>query len=315
MPVPDYQSLMRPLLAFSSDGSEKNINDAIKDIAEQLKLTEDERQQLLPSGKQPIFANRVHWARTYLDKAGAIRRTRRSHFEITDRGKQLLTDNPTRIDAQVLKQFPEFIAFQSPKAPDGTGNEVAPTAPAAVSELLESAVTPEEAVQQAETQIFENLKSQLLIRIWELSPSFFERLVVDLIVAMGYGGSRANVVQRLGKSGDEGIDGVVNEDPLGLDVVYIQAKRYAADNTIGRERIQQFAGALVGQGASKGVFVTTSSFSRGAIEYAIKVPQRIILIDGKELARLMVQYGVGVRIERTVELKRIDLDYFDEGEE
>jgi len=154
-----------------------------------------------------------------------------------------------------------------------------------------------------------------LIRISELSPSFFERLVVDLVVAMGYGGSRASVIQRLGKSGDEGIDGIVNEDPLGLDVVYIQAKRYAADNTIGRERIQQFAGALVGQGASKGVFVTTSSFSKGAIEYAIKVPQRIILIDGKELARLMVQYGVGVRIERTVELKRIDLDYFDEGEE
>jgi restriction system protein len=185
----------------------------------------------------------------------------------------------------------------------------------AAVEINESAVTPEEAVQQAEAQIFENLKSQLLVRIWELSPSFFERLVVDLVVAMGYGGSRDSVVQRLGKSGDEGIDGVVNEDPLGLDVVYIQAKRYAADNTIGRERIQQFAGALVGQGASKGVFVTTSSFSKGAIEYAIKVPQRIILIDGKELARLMVQYGVGVRIERTVEIKRIDLDYFGEGDE
>lgn len=315
MSIPDYQSLMRPLLAFGSDGSEKNINDAIKSIADQLKLTEEERNQLLPSGKQPIFSNRLHWARTYLDKAGAIKRTRRSHFEITDRGKQLLSDNPTRVDAKVLKQFPEFISFQSPKAVDETGNsDGSPTAVTA-SELPESTVTPEEAVLQAETQIFENLKSQLLIRIWELSPSFFERLVVDLIVAMGYGGSRANVVQRLGKSGDEGIDGVVNEDPLGLDVVYIQAKRYAADNTIGRERIQQFAGALVGQGASKGVFVTTSSFSKGAIEYAIKVPQRIILIDGKELSRLMVQYGVGVRVERTVELKRIDLDYFDEGDE
>ena len=313
--IPDYQSLMRPLLAFGLDGSEKNINDAIKSIADQLKLTEEERNQLLPSGKQPIFSNRLHWARTYLDKAGAIKRTRRSHFEITDRGKQLLADNPTRVDAKVLKQFPEFIAFQSPKAIDETGIGVAPSSATAATELPESAVTPEEAVQQAEAQIFENLKSQLLIRISELSPSFFERLVVDLVVAMGYGGSRASVIQRLGKSGDEGIDGIVNEDPLGLDVVYIQAKRYAADNTIGRERIQQFAGALVGQGASKGAFVTTSSFSKGAIEYAIKVPQRIILIDGKELARLMVQYGVGVRIERTVELKRIDLDYFDEGEE
>lgn len=240
MPIPDYQSLMRPLLAFGFDGSEKNINDAIKGIADQLQLTQEERQQLLPSGKQPIFTNRVHWARTYLDKAGAIKRTRRSHFEITERGKQLLQENPTRIDVRVLKQFPEFIAFQTPRGGDEVENTTAPTT--AVAEIAESAVTPEEAVQQAETQIFENLKGQLLVRIWELSPSFFERLVVDLIVAMGYGGSRASVVQRLGKTGDEGIDGVVNEDPLGLDVVYIQAKRYAADNTIGRERIQQFAG-------------------------------------------------------------------------
>ena len=187
--------------------------------------------------------------------------------------------------------------------------------PSIATELPESAVTPEEAIAQAENQIFENLKSQILVRTLEKSPSFFESLVVDLIVKMGYGGSRESVVQRLGKSGDEGIDGVVNEDALGLDVVYIQAKRYAADNTIGRERIQQFAGALVGQGASKGVFVTTSSFSKGAVEYAIKVPQRIILIDGKKLDQLMVQYGVGVRVERTVEIKRIDLDYFDEGDE
>ncbi|WP_375304112.1 restriction endonuclease [Bradyrhizobium sp. A11] len=315
MSIPDYQSLMRPLLALASDGREQNINDAIHGIAEQLKLTAEERSQLLPSGKQPIFANRVHWARTYLDKAGAIKRTRRSHFEITERGSKLLAENPTRISVQVLKQFPEFIAFQAPKPSAGVEENEASTPDVSNVDFSESSVTPEEAVQQAETQILESLKGQLLNRIWELSPSFFERLVVDLIVAMGYGGSRANVVQRLGKSGDEGIDGVVNEDPLGLDVVYIQAKRYAADNTIGRERIQQFAGALVGQGASKGVFVTTSSFSRGAIEYALKVPQRIILIDGKELARLMVQYGVGVRIERTVELKRIDLDYFDEGDE
>ena len=313
MPIPDYQSLMRPLLAFGSDGSEKNINDAIKGIADQLKLTDDERHQLLPSGKQPIFSNRVHWARTYLDKAGAIKRTRRSHFEITDRGKQLLADNPERIDVEVLKQFPEFIAFQTPKAIDETGSSI--TTPPTSPELPESAVTPEEAIEQAEAQIFENLKSQLLVRTLEKSPSFFESLVVDLIIKMGYGGSRENVVQKLGKSGDEGIDGVVNEDALGLDVVYIQAKRYAADNTIGRERIQQFAGALVGQGASKGVFVTTSSFSKGAAEYATKVPQRIILIDGKKLAQLMVQYGVGVGIERTVEIKRIDLDYFDEGDE
>jgi restriction system protein len=316
MPVPDYQTLMRPLLAFASDAKEKNINDAITGIADQLELTPEERTQLLPSGKQAIFANRVHWARTYLDKAGAIKRTRRSHFEITERGRKLLADYPTQINAQALKQFPEFIAFLTPKPNDGVSESDTSSTPDGVEiDVNEPSVTPEEAVQHAEVQIFESLKSQLLNRIWELSPSFFERLVVDLIVAMGYGGSRSNVVQQLGKSGDEGIDGVVNEDPLGLDVVYVQAKRYAADNTIGRERIQQFAGALVGQGASKGVFVTTSSFSKGAIDYALKVPQRIILINGSELTRLMVQYDVGVRIERTVKLKRIDLDYFDEGTE
>jgi restriction system protein len=183
----------------------------------------------------------------------------------------------------------------------------------AVPEL--SSATPEEMLQTAEAAIAEKLSTQLLERIQELSPAFFERLVVDLIVAMGYGGSRDGVVKRLGKSGDEGIDGVVNEDPLGLDVLYVQAKRYAPDNTVGRERIQQFAGALVGQGASKGVFVTTSSFTSGAVQYAQRVPQRIILIDGSELTRLMMQYGVGVRTDRTVELKRIDLDYFEEAED
>ena len=182
-------------------------------------------------------------------------------------------------------------------------------------DLPQTTITPEEGIQQAESQILNNLRSEILERLGELSPVFFERLVVDLIVAMGYGGSRNSVAERIGKSGDEGIDGIVNEDPLGLDVVYLQAKRYATDNTIGRERIQQFAGALVGQGASKGVFVTTSSFSKGAIEYANRVPQKIILIDGEELTRLMVQYGVGVRVERKVEIKRIDLDYFDESDD
>lgn len=301
---------MRPLLAFSADGSEKNINDAIDALAKQFDLTDEERQELLPSGKQPIFANRLHWARTYLDKAGAISRTKRSHFQITARGSQLLAEHPQRIDAKTLRQFPEFVAFQTPKS-DAASDSVSTS----VVEIESSTVTPEEAVQIAVSQISATLKNQLLVRIWELSPSFFERLVVDLVVAMGYGGSRDSVVQKLGKSGDEGIDGIVNEDPLGLDVVYIQAKRYAADNTIGRERIQQFAGALVGQGASKGVFVTTSTFSKGAVEYANRVPQRIILIDGETLTRLMVQYSVGVRIERTIELKRVDLDYFDESSE
>jgi restriction system protein len=221
----------------------------------------------------------------------------------------LLREHPNKINVAVLRQFPEFLAFQSTKPPFEQRNTESVSS---ISPLSET--TPDEAIQTAEQQITRTLRSQLLDRISELSPSFFERLVVDLIIAMGYGGSRERVVQRLGRSGDEGIDGVVNQDPLGLDVIYIQAKRYANDNTIGRERIQQFAGALVGQAASKGVFVTTSSFSRGAIEYAMRVPQKIVLIDGDELTRLMTQYGIGVTTERTIELKRIDLDYFDEAE-
>ena len=230
---------------------------------------------------------------------------------ITDRGKELLAKNPTRIDNKALWQFPEFLAFQSPKV----FGEEEPAIERHDIEDAQTTATPEEAIQQAESQIIKSLRGTMLERIGELSPTFFERLVIDLIVAMGYGGSRDSVVQKLTKSADEGIDGVVNEDALGLDAVYLQAKRYAVDNTVGRERIQQFAGALVGQGASKGVFVTTSSFSKQAIEYANKVPQTIVLIDGVELTRLMVRYGVGVRIERTVDIKRIDTDYFDESEE
>jgi restriction system protein len=230
---------------------------------------------------------------------------------LTERGKELLRKHPERIDVGVLRQFPEFLDFVPPGPDQETEEKGRTNAP---DKIGSSPATPDDTIEAASETILASLQAELLERIQELSPTFFERLVVDLIVAMGYGGTRQSVALRLGKSGDEGIDGVVNEDPLGLDVVYIQAKRYAPENTIGRERIQQFAGALAGQGASKGVFVTTSSFSRGASEYVRRVPQRIILIDGSELTRLMIQYGVGVRTERTIELKRIDLDYFEEAE-
>jgi restriction system protein len=311
--IPDYQSFMRPLLAFGADGQEKNINEAIDALANQFRLTPEDRELLLPSGKQTVLANRAHWARTYLDKARALTRTRRSHFVVTDRGRDLLKQYPERVDARALRKFPEFVAFQTVR-PESSETDV-PAQPETPAAPEVSSATPEELIQTAEGTISARLKTQLLERIQELSPAFFERLVVDLIVSMGYGGTRSSVIQRLGRSGDEGIDGIVNEDPLGLDVVYVQAKRYAPDNSIGRERIQQFAGALVGQGATKGVFVTTSSFSRGAVEYAQRVPQRIILVDGAELTKLMIQYGVGVRTDRTVELKRIDLDYFEETED
>ncbi|MCE6959122.1 restriction endonuclease [Cereibacter sphaeroides] len=266
LPVPDYQTFMRPVLAHAAAGQECNSKDVIAAVADQFHLTEDERSELLTSGKQTVLANRVHWAITYLAKAGALTRTKRSHFVITDRGKQLLIDHPGKVDTSALKQFPEFLNFVAPSSDNGDHDApdlvVVPTTPEV------SDKTPEEAIQSAEEALMSDLKGKLLDRIAEMTPAFFEGLVVDLIVAMGYGGNRQAVAKRLGKSGDEGIDGVVNEDPLGLDTVYIQAKRYAPDNVVGREKVQQFAGALVGQSANKGVFVTTSKFTQQAKEYA-----------------------------------------------
>jgi restriction system protein len=310
MPVPGYQTVMRPLLAYAQDGGEKNIGEAIKAIADQFNLSEQERSELVPSGKQNLLANRVHWARTYLDHAGAIKRTRRSHFQITDRGRELLKQHPKRIDTSVLNQFPEFVAFRSSKpSEEHTQTEASePSAP-------NGSATPDEAIDAAEKEISQNLQAQLLDRIFELSPAFFEQLVLELIVKMGYGGALGALAEKTGGTGDEGFDGIVNEDVLGLDKIYLQAKRYAKDNTVGRPMIQQFAGALAGKAASKGVFITTSSFSLQAIEFAKQVPQRLILIDGERLTKLMIQYGVAVRTERTVEIKRIDLDYFAEPEE
>jgi restriction system protein len=310
VPIPNYQYFMRPVLVQASGGHECNSAAVIDALATQLQLTDDEREELLPSGKQTVLANRVHWTITYLAKAGAIKRTKRSHFAITERGLKLLSDYPDKIDTSVLKQFPEFLGFFSPAVEDTNGQTATGPSLAASQDLDEK--TPDEAIQMAEDALLSDLKAKLLDQIAAMSPAFFEGLVVDLIVAMGYGGNRQAVAKKLGKSGDEGIDGVVNQDPLGLDAVYIQAKRYAPENVIGREKVQQFAGALVGKSAGKGVFVTTSKFTIHAKEYAHLVPQKIILIDGEELARLLIQYGVGVRTERIVELKRIDLDYFEE---
>ncbi len=313
MAVPGFQKVMRPLLALGADGKERNINECISALADQFKLTDQERQEIIASGKQTVFANRVHWARTYLDKAGALAKTRRSHFVITERGMDLLKRYPDEVTVKVLKQFPEFLEFHTAK-PRTESSTTTTEAAVESDEEDNNAATPDERIDDALIEIQTRLESELLDRIAELSPTFFEGLVVDLIVAMGYGGSRENVVQRIGKSGDEGIDGIVNEDPLGLDVVYIQAKKYDREATIGREKIQTFVGALVGKNATKGVYVATCRFTKSAIEFAQKVTQRVILIDGAELARLLVRYGVGVRIEREFQVKRIDLDYFDDAE-
>jgi restriction system protein len=264
-------------------------------------LSDEERNELLPSGGQGVFNNRVHWARTYLKQAGLLDAPRRGYFQITDRGLSLLAEKPNVVNVTLLERYPEFLEFRSRRK--GKNNDVG-------EEISTSTETPEDALASAYMAIQRKVEEEIIDSIMQSSPSFFERLVVDLLVKMGYGGNRQDAGRALGKSGDGGIDGIINEDRLGLDVIYIQAKRW--DGTVGRPEIQKFAGALQGQRARKGVFITTSSFSRGAIEYASQIESKIILIDGDRLASLMVEHNVGVSTSGVYEVKKIDSDYFDE---
>jgi restriction system protein len=307
MAIPDYQTLMLPVLRLASAG-EIGVRACIEQLGREFMLTDEERAELLPSGKQTVFANRVHWAKTYMAKAGVVQLTKRGHFVATDRGLGLLKRNLSRIDNNVLAQFDEFRAFRAVKLP----GSVTKDGRESVAPALEAA-TPEESVEVAAKEIEDDLQTELLDRVVKASPAFFEKLVVDLLIAMNYGGG-AGSGKRIGRTGDGGIDGTINEDPLGLDIVYIQAKRYAPGNSVGVEKVREFAGAMVERGATKGVFVTTSHFASPARTYADRIPQRLILIDGAELARLMVRYGVGVRTIRTIEIKKTDLDYFEESD-
>jgi len=261
----------------------------------------------LPSGKQRILHNRIHWAKFYMAKAGLIDTPKRGVFAASAAGKALLATNPSIIDVETLKNYPAFVEFYGATAATASPNDIPATTASAVS-----SVTPEEQIDAAHSILTSALRADLLARILEQSPSFFERVIVDLLVAMGYGGSHENAAMRLGKSGDGGIDGVVDEDRLGLDRIYVQAKRYSSHVGVGRPEIQGFVGSLVGLGASKGVFVTTSTFSAPAIEFARGLQQRIILIDGARLTELMVEFGVGVRVTRSIEVKRLDEDFFTE---
>ncbi len=302
MPIPDYQTLMLPTLKLGATG-EIQLKDAYTILSEEFNLSEDERQHLLPSGKMTTIRNRVAWAVVYLVKAGLLIRPKRGLFTITDRGKGVLSKNPVHINAKFLKQYPEFVKFTSAKTvkTDSGKKEIIG------DDVIE---TPEERIDSAYQEIVADIKTELLSKILESSPEFFERLIVNLLVAMGYGGSSVEAGKHLGKSGDNGIDGVIKEDKLGLDMIYVQAKRYATDNLVGRPAVQGFAGSLIGFGANKGVFVTTSSFSKHAYDYAENVPQRIILIDGEKLTSLMLEHNVGVRVNQNIELKKIDEDYF-----
>lgn len=298
--IPDYQSLMRPVLEHAADG-EVRIGDLIDTLSDKLGLSEDERAEMLPSGKQTVIANRVHWAKTYLKQAGLVRSTRRAHFVITERGQAALADPSATIDNAYLKQFEEFRAFQSRSSDRDTPTET--------DDGL-SDVTPDEALRAAHKKINESLADDLLDRVREASPAFFESLIVSLLVAMGYGGSSEEAGRALGRSGDDGVDGVIDQDPLGVDQIYLQAKRYAEGNSVGAGAIRDFFGALSLKRATKGIFVTTSTFSPSATDTARDLGSRIVLIDGSQLARLMLRYNIGCRDEDVLHIKKVDEDFF-----
>lgn len=305
MPIPDYQSLMLPVLAASSRG-EVRIGAVVDDLGEQLGLSPEEKTSLLPSGKQTIFSNRVHWAKTYLGKAALIESTRRAHFKITPRGQQVLESHPARIDNTFLDQFDEFKKFRENSTEDASEGQHR----SGVTFENQTA-TPDEAMRVAHRQIEGSLAEELLVRIQAAPPEFFERLIVSLLLKMGFGGSVADAGRALGRSGDDGVDGVIDQDALGLDRIYIQAKRYATGNNIGPGAIRDFFGSLDRHKAAKGIFVTTSTFSTSARETADFLSKRIVLVDGEQLAKLMIRHDVGCRVEDTLAIKKIDEDFFD----
>ncbi len=303
MPIPDFQTIMLPLLEFVEDKQEHSLQEAIIYLTKIFNLTEEERKELLPSGKQSRFVNRVGWTRTHLKKAGLIEYPRRGYFKITDRGIQVLINRPNNLNAHFLKQYPEYREFcnleNSQKTTDAQETKYI---------INQSTETPEEILEAAYQKLQDNLAEEILETIKQCSPYFFEFLVVDLLVSMGYGGSKKEAGQAIGKVGDEGIDGIIKEDRLGLDIIYIQAKRWEA--VVGSPEIQKFAGALQGQKAKKGIFITTSDFTKNAIDFVTNIDSKIILINGDRLTELMIEHNVGVTSIASYEVKKIDSDYF-----
>ena len=308
MAVPDYQSLMLPLLQFAErKGTEISTSQAVEILAKELGLTEDDLKEMLPSGIQPTFVNRVGWASTYMKKAGLLEAKRRGFYQITDRGRDLLKKQPKIINVKLLKQYPEFLEFQQLK-----GTRSAGKAGEAKGLLDFSKVTPSEALETAYENLRNELAAELLAMLKKISPGFFERIVVELLVNMGYGGSRADAGKAIGRTGDGGIDGIIKEDKLGLDVLYIQAKRWD-NNPVGRPDVMQFAGALQAQRANKGIFITTSRFTDDARSYVSQIGSKIVLIDGEQLTSLMIEHNVGVSIVSLYPVKKVDSDYFEDS--
>lgn len=302
MPIPDFQSFFLPMLRATADGVEHPISDLRERIAIDFKLTPEELQQKVPSGVQIVFANRVAWSTVYLNKAAALFRVKRGVFRITQRGMEILGLGLPKVTIRDLAKYPEFATFQ--KGSQTAGDEESP------SKALQTQ-TPEEDLENAYRVLRTTLANDVLEMVKKASPAFFERLVVDLLVAMGYGGDVENSGQIVGKSGDGGIDGIIKQDKLGLDVVYVQAKRW--NGSVGRPIAQAFAGSLEGVRARKGVLITTSYFSQDALDYVKRIEKRIVLVDGNQLADLMIDHDIGVSITRTYKVKRLDFDYFEEA--
>jgi restriction system protein len=308
MAVPDYQSLMLPLLRFVGEKKdETSTGEAVEVLAKELGLTDEDLKEMLPSGIQSTFVNRVGWASTYMKKAGLLEATRRGYYRITSRGQELLKKQPKAINVKLLKQYPEFLEFQKLR---GTRSGEKISSVGGAPDI--SAATPSEALETAYENLRDELADEVLARLKKSSPSFFERVVVELLVKMGYGGSRSDAGKAIGRSGDGGIDGIIKEDRLGLDVVYIQAKRWD-NNSVGRPDVMQFAGALQAQKANKGIFITTSRFTDDARSYVSQIGSKIVLIDGEQLTNLMMDNDVGVSTVSLYPVKKIDTDYFDES--
>ena len=301
MAIPDYQTCMLPLLKHYGDGQEHTNRESIDALADGFGLSDEERRMMLPSGVQGLFDNRVNWARTYMKKAGLIESPKRGVHKITERGIEVLKKKPERIDVAYLRQFKEFEEFRSLRHEKTDAEE---------QELDLNSKTPEESLEGAYQKLRGDLAADLLQRLKSCSPAFFERLVVEVIVKMGYGGTRKDAGRAIGKSGDGGIDGIIKEDKLGLDAIYIQAKRW--ENTVGRPDIQKFIGALAQQRARKGLFITTSTFSAEAEDCVSRIDAKVVLIDGESLAQMMIDHNVGVSTTGVYEVKKIDSDYFAE---
>ncbi|HAR54650.1 restriction endonuclease [Roseovarius nubinhibens] len=307
--IPDYQSLMRLVLECAASGP-RQISDVVQDISDRLNLSEAERAQMLPSGKQTVIANRVHWARSYLKQAGLVHNTQRGWYELTQRGQATLADPNIVVNNKYLQQFDDYQEFMS-RRKDGTTDDAANGSPETLTPDDETS-TPDERLQEAHRKLQTALAANLLDNVRAASPAFFEQLIVDLLIAMGYGGTSDDAGRALGQSGDNGIDGVIDQDPLGVDQIYLQAKRYAAHVTVGSGEIRDFFGALSLKKASKGIFVTTSRFSPSATQTARDLGLRIVMIDGAHLAKLMIAYNVGCRDKDILHIKQIDEGYFEE---